>query len=404
MDVGDVHRLVERVAAIDTGCADRVALEAAVGELRRLKSWVESREVCVARALREVSSFPEKNLADASRTNLRDAERVMRRAEAVEASPAFEQALNAGRVSGEHVDAFDRALRQLEPAARQLLADQAPRLAQVAEVSSVEEFAKTLRREARRLDSDADAEARLARQKTQVRMHSWLERDTGMGRWALHWDPETMLRLENAVDAQLEALFHDTTPDGCPTDLLEKQAFLRAHALLAIIDGNGIRLGRPEVVVVVDHTQPNPDGTPHIDWDLPVELPHRVLHDLAQRAVVHEVVIRNGVIVSAPGKLDLGRSSRTANRAQRRALHALYPSCAIPGCRVRYSRTRLHHVRFWHHLGLTDLANLLPVCEHHHQRIHQDGWVMALAFDRTLTITFPDGRVMTTGPPQRNAA
>ena len=404
MDVGDVHRLVERVAAVDASCADRFTLESAVGELRCLKSWVESREVWLARALREVSSFPEKNLADAARTNLRDAETVMRRAEVVDAVPAFEQAFDAGRVSGAHVDAFERAMRNLEPTPRQLLTDQAPRLVRIAETSSADEFAKTLRREARRLDNEPNAEARLARQKQQVRLHSWLDRQSGMGRWTATWDPETMVRLENAIDAQLETLFHDAQPEGCPTDLLEKQAYLRAHALLAIIDGNGVRLGRPEIVVVVDHTQPQPDGSPTVDWDTPVDLPQRVLDDLARRAITQTVVVRNGVIVSAPGVLNLGRSSRTANRAQRRALHALYPTCAIPGCSARYSRTRLHHVLFWHHGGLTDLFNLLPVCEHHHQRIHNDGWLLTLGPDRTLTITYPDGQVMTTGPPPRNAA
>ena len=404
MDVGDVQRLVARVAAVDVACGDRLALESAVGELRCLKSWVESREVTLARALRAVSSFPEKNLADAARSNLREAERVMRRAEVVEVVPVFEESLDAGRVSGEHVDALDRVLRNLDPHGRQKLTDQAPRLVRLAETSSAEDFAKTLRREARRLDNEAAPEERLRRQKTQVRLNSWIDRESGMGRWAATWDPETMVRLENRLDAQVEALFRDTVPEGCPIDLLEKQAFLRARALLAIIDGNGVRLGRPEIVVVVDHTQPNPDGTPTIDWDLPVDLPKRVLDHLARRAVTHTVVVRNGVIVSAPGRLNQGRHTRLANRDQRRALHALYPSCAIPGCRVRYARTRLHHVRFWRNMGLTDLENLLPVCEHHHDLIHNDGWLLSLGPDRTLSITFPDGQVMTTGPPRRNAA
>jgi hypothetical protein len=328
----------------------------------------------------------------------------LRRAELVEAVPALEESLDAGRVSGEHVDALERVLRNLDAPARQELTDQAPRLVRLAESTSAEEFAKTLRREARRLDSDAAAEERLARQKSQVRLNSWVERETGMGRWSATWDPETMVGLENRLDAQVEALFHDTTPAGCPSEALEKQAFLRAHALLAMINGHGVRLGRPEIVVVVDHTQPNPDGTPSVDWDLPVELPARVLDDLARRAVTHTVVVRNGVIVSAPGRLNQGRHSRLANRDQRRALHAIYPSCAIPGCPVRYGRTRLHHVHFWHNMGLTDLDNLLPVCEHHHQKIHQDGWLLTLAADRRLTIVYPDGQIMTTGPPRRDAA
>ena len=97
-----------------------------------------------------------------------------------------------------------------------------------------------------------------------------------------------MVSLENRLDAQVEALFHDSPPDGCPTDLLEKQSYLRALALLELLDGKGVRLGRPEIVVVVDHTQPRPDGNPTIDWGLPVDLPDRVLETLAgdKQAVV----------------------------------------------------------------------------------------------------------------------
>ena len=42
-------------------------------------------------------------------------------------------------------------------------------------------------------------------------------------------------------------MFHDAHPEGCPTDLWEKQSFLRAHALLALRDGNGTRAGPPEI-------------------------------------------------------------------------------------------------------------------------------------------------------------
>ena len=43
-------------------------------------------------------------------------------------------------------------------------------------------------------------------------------------------------------------------------------------------------------------------------------------------------------------QLHLGRTTRLANRAQRRALRALYSSCAIPGCTGAYDRCKLHHV------------------------------------------------------------
>ena len=110
------------------------------------------------------------------------------------------------------------------------------------------------------------------------------------------------------------------------------------------------------------------------------------------------------MIIDAPGELNLGRTTRLANRAQRRALGAVYATCAIPGCCVRYSRTKLHHVIWWEHGGLTDVDNLLPVCEQHHHKIHHDGWILRLQPDHTLTITLPDGTIMTTGPPKRNVA
>jgi hypothetical protein len=285
-----------------------------------------------------------------------------------------------------------------------LLVDEAKRLLIVAENSTADEFARTVRAEVHRLERDGDADARLARQQRAIRLNSWIDRVSGMGRWSATWDPETMLLLENRLDAQVQALFHDRQPDGCPTDLLEKQSYLRALALKALLDGGGMRLGRPEIVVVVDHTQPQPDGRPTVDWGLPVELPQRVLDDLVTRAAVHTVVVRNGVIIDAPGELNLGRSTRLANRAQRRALGAVYATCAIPGCRVRYSRTKLHHVIWWEHGGLTDVDNLLPVCERHHHKIHHDAWRLRLEPDRTLTITLPDGTIMTTGPPTRNVA
>ena len=113
MELVVVHDLVERVAAVDAGCADRVVLETAVGELRRLKSWVESREVTVARQLATVASFPEKALADAGRSSVRQAEQMLRRAETVEQAAVVRVSLDAGRVSGEHLDVLARTLRQV---------------------------------------------------------------------------------------------------------------------------------------------------------------------------------------------------------------------------------------------------------------------------------------------------
>ncbi|HSP28095.1 MAG TPA: HNH endonuclease signature motif containing protein, partial [Ilumatobacteraceae bacterium] len=103
-----------------------------------------------------------------------------------------------------------------------------------------------------------------------------------------------------------------------------------------------------------------------------------------------------------PGELNLGRSTRLANRAQRRALQGLYRCCAIPGCTVGYDRCKLHHIIWWRNMGRTDLDNLLPVCSIHHAKIHNDDWHIELGPNRELTLRLPDGTIHTTGPPNRS--
>ncbi|HSP30212.1 MAG TPA: HNH endonuclease signature motif containing protein, partial [Ilumatobacteraceae bacterium] len=135
---------------------------------------------------------------------------------------------------------------------------------------------------------------------------------------------------------------------------------------------------------------------------IPVEIPARVLATLTGDADIHAVVVRNGVVLYAPGELNLGRTTRLANRAQRRALRGLYRCCAIPGCAVAYDRCKLHHIIWWRNMGRTDLDNLLPVCSIHHAKIHNDDWHIELGPNRELTLRLPDGTTHTTGPPNRS--
>jgi hypothetical protein len=192
-------------------------------------------------------------------------------------------------------------------------------------------------------------------------------------------------------------------------DPIDKQRHLAALALARLIDGgvsSATRPGRPECVVVIDSSRSDGAGGPDVDWGIPVEIPLRVLADLIadDRADVHTVVVRNGVVLHAPGELNLGRTSRLANRAQRRALNALYATCAIPGCTVHYRYTKAHHVEWWEQGGRTDFDNLLPLCPHHHALVHQQQWQITLGPNRELAMRFPDGSVQTTGPPSRRAA
>jgi hypothetical protein len=136
-----------------------------------------------------------------------------------------------------------------------------------------------------------------------------------------------------------------------------------------------------------------------IDLGLAVDLPVETIQRMACNAEVITPIITaaNGVA------LHLGRDHRVANRAQRLALRAMYRGCAVPGCTATWDQIEIHHVTWFGHGGHTNIDCLIPVCRHvHHPRAHEGGWHFALDANRNLTITYPDGTTMTTGPPNRN--
>ena len=91
--------------------------------------------------------------------------------------------------------------------------------------------------------------------------------------------------------------------------------------------------------------------------------------------------------------LDVGRAKRVATREQRRALRAMYRTCAHPGCTVGFDDCDIHHVNPWTPTGLTDLDNLLPLCSRHHHLVHEGGWTLTLRADRTTVWCRPDGSI-----------
>jgi hypothetical protein len=108
--------------------------------------------------------------------------------------------------------------------------------------------------------------------------------------------------------------------------------------------------------------------------------------------------------------LNLGRTSRAPNQAQRRALVLRDKACVFPGCDTAPTRCIVHHLDFWSHLGPTNLENLALVCWYHHHVIHEDGWQLQrlqdvqggsppLATVRGWLATAPDGHQLRTRRP-----
>ena len=383
--------------------AESVALASALRSSTRLRAALDARDGELHLLLQQVSSYPEQVIANATKTTVRSAERKMKRAATAAANPSLGAALADGRITGEHVDSFTRAASDLSADERVRLAESGSQLALVGQHSSFEDFEHELKKAVVRVRDD-DGTERLQRQRCSTRLRTWTDRDDGMFCLSGRFDPVAGLRMAQQLADAMQTKFAEKTPADCPTEPGPKQDFLRAHALMSLLDGTGGGVGRPEFIAVVDERVKGPDGEPVVDFGEPVDIPRSVIDGMRQGANNFRVVVRDGVVVSAAGRLDLGRTTRLANRAQRRALRALYPSCAIPGCGVRYAFTSIHHVIWWEHHGPTDLANLLPLCERHHHRVHDAGWSLTLQANRQLTIALPDGTTMTTGPPQRCAA
>ena len=406
MNPAAVIEHVERIAAARADqAADREQLEAALRSVGSLQSWVAGAKAALSTALAGQVSFPEKTVADCTRESAREAMRDQARADTLASTPGFATALDDARVTAGHVDAVTKATAGLDREQRRELFDRVDGgLLDVAAAATVEQWRRRLGVEVKNIQRD-DGIDRFERQRRATSLRTWTDAE---GMWCLsgRFDPVTGVKLAAAIDTATNALFAEQTPATCPTHPVAKQQHLAALALAEMIEGRAVggRSGRPEYVVVVDASAGDGAGGPDVDWGIPVEVPQRVLVELMNESRVETVVVRNGIVLHAPGQLDLGRTTRLANRAQRRALRALSSTCAIPGCTVHYSRCKLHHIIWWRHGGPTDLANLLPVCTHHHTKIHDAGWVVTLGSNRELTIRFPDGTIHNTGPPTRAAA
>src|SRR5664279_670129 len=70
--------------------------------------------------------------------------------------------------------------------------------------------------------------------------------------------------------------------------------------------------------------------------------------------------------------LDLGRTKRMFTRAQRLALIERDGGCAK--CHAPPEHCEAHHIRWWEHGGLTDLANGVMLCTRCHHDVHRQGW------------------------------
>jgi hypothetical protein len=401
----DVITAVEVLGAADVACADPAACAVLLGEVRRVRGWLDATEARVTSRLNELSAAL--GTAPAADVHVRaggvsagEGRRKERRADTLAQVPVFAEALSAGEVGAEHIDALAAAVAVLDDDTRTALFDRDTSLLGIAMHTTPEQFGRHVRSTIRTLELCAGVERNL-----QQRRDTYLTRRhnpaTGMveGRFALH--PELASQIFTAVDREVAAMLTDGERRLDPeyVNRTVNRNWLAAEALGVLLTG-GHQQRRPleaDITVIVDgrtlvtgHVHPDSvcetgDG---------VELPPSSVQRLFCTGSFTPVIIRGDGTV-----LEVGRTIRTANRSQRRALRAMYRTCAAPECDVPFHRCEIHHIHWFEHGGPTDLDNLVPLCSRHHHLVHDLGWHLHLAPDRTLTITPPSGTPPSGTPP-----
>ena len=74
--------------------------------------------------------------------------------------------------------------------------------------------------------------------------------------------------------------------------------------------------------------------------------------------------------------LDVGRAQRLVTPALWHALLVRDRHCAFPACSRPPLACDAHHITHWADGGTTDLDNLIMVCRHHHNVLHQTPWAV----------------------------
>ncbi|ORJ98673.1 HNH endonuclease signature motif containing protein [Prescottella equi] len=138
------------------------------------------------------------------------------------------------------------------------------------------------------------------------------------------------------------------------------------------------------------HEWTHPDGESDLFGDKDIaRMPHTgplsiaTARRLACDCHLTPIVMSDGV------PIDLGRTSRTVSKKQRRALTARDHGCAFPGCGAPPAHCEGHHVEHWADGGPTDLDNLVLLCRYHHQLLHHSHWEVHIGPDRKPWFTPP---------------
>lgn len=379
------------VAGFDAGRAVE-----ALGDVKVVRGFIDRYEAAVTSRLGELheqgASAPAADLHTRNGgVSTKEALLKERRAKALDRAPSVADALADGKIGAEHADALANATIRLDDDVKASFFDHDTDLAADAERMTPEQFAKNCRDLIRLLERDAGVE-RAEQQRRQTRLTKKIDAE-GMYLLNARLHPELGNAVFNALDAETAAL---VTAGG---DRSADRSQFAAEALGNLITG-GHRNQRPTEAEIRVHIDDQTASTGELHQDSVCEYddgtpipPASVLRLMCTGVIVPIITAADGNV------LNVGRQQRIANRSQRRALRAMYRTCAFHGCDVAFNRCEIHHIEEWELNGPTDLDNLLPLCSRHHHLVHEQRWQLDLGPDRALTIRQSDGSIFARSRP-----
>jgi len=104
--------------------------------------------------------------------------------------------------------------------------------------------------------------------------------------------------------------------------------------------------------------------------------------------------------------LNLGRSQRLHNSRQRVAIAVRDGGCRFPDCERPPGWCEVHHITDFAHGGVTDLADGLLLCRHHHMLVHNNRWRIARTGNNYVLVPPPsvDEKQLPIPLPSKSAA